>query len=196
MKTPKAKETKSTGRRYGNVREMIAGEQLGESVAAQVEHLHKATSLSRQLAQVRINAGLTQKELADKVGVSQGCISKWESGEDDNLELRVLRYYAQVTSHRFGVSVGRPLNHVEAIKNAVFVMRDHLHSLAALAHKDSEIERHIQKFFSEAFFNIMRILSEANLELPQSNAIEIRSTPESNEIDCEEDATSPREALA
>ena len=195
MKAPKAKETKSTGKRYTSVRDMVAGEQLGQEVAGKLEHLQRATSLCAQLAHIRINAGLTQKELADKVGVTQGCISKWESGQDDNLELRVLRYYAQATGHRFGVSVGRQPTHVEAIKNAAFVMKHHLSALAALAHKDSEIDRHIQKFFSEAFFNIMQILSEAKLELPPSNAIEIRSVPDSDADDCEEVSSSPIEAL-
>ena len=33
----------------------------------------------------RIELGLTMKELADKVGVSEGIISRWESGEIKNM---------------------------------------------------------------------------------------------------------------
>ena len=33
----------------------------------------------------RIELGLTMKELADKVGVSEGTISRWESGEIKNM---------------------------------------------------------------------------------------------------------------
>ena len=35
----------------------------------------------------RIEKGLTMKELADRVGVSEGTISRWESGEIASMKL-------------------------------------------------------------------------------------------------------------
>jgi Predicted transcriptional regulator with C-terminal CBS domains len=49
----------------------------------------KKRLLASLLRQVRIEAGLTQKQVADRIGQSQSYVSKYESGEQrlDLLEL-------------------------------------------------------------------------------------------------------------
>ena len=172
--TDKHEGIKPTGRRYRSIRDLIKGERLSERVAKEFEDIRASTRLSRQLAEIRLKAGLTQQQMAERLGVSQGCISKWESEEDDLLEVRVLKLYAEVTGERIGLMIGRPMSHVEAIKGYAFAMRDRLRALAALAHQHDELECHIQAFFGDAFFNILHILGQAQQEMPKSDAIELR----------------------
>ena len=51
--------------------------------------------LARQLAERRRSAGLTQSELAERMGTSQGQITRFESGADTRLST-VARYAAAV----------------------------------------------------------------------------------------------------
>lgn len=41
----------------------------------------EAASVGKRIAELRKQEGLTQKQLADKLGVSNKAISKWETGE-------------------------------------------------------------------------------------------------------------------
>ncbi|MDO4861011.1 MAG: helix-turn-helix transcriptional regulator, partial [Bacillota bacterium] len=41
----------------------------------------EAASVGKRIAELRKQEGLTQKQLADKLGVSNKTISKWETGE-------------------------------------------------------------------------------------------------------------------
>lgn len=47
------------------------------------------------LKQRRIELNLTMKELADKVGVSEGTISRWESGNIANMRRNLVKSYAK-----------------------------------------------------------------------------------------------------
>ncbi len=172
--TDKDEAPKPTGRRYRNVRDLIKGERLSEEVSKEFEDIRASTRLSRRLAAIRLKAGLTQQEMAEKLGVTQGCISKWESEQDDLLEVRVLKLYSEVTGERIGLMIGRPMSHVEAIKGHAFAIRDRLRALAALAYQHDDLECHIQGFFGEAFFNILYILEQAQQEMPKSDAIELQ----------------------
>lgn len=40
----------------------------------------EAASVGKRIAELRKQEGLTQKQLADKLGVSNKAISKWETG--------------------------------------------------------------------------------------------------------------------
>lgn len=44
----------------------------------------EAVSVGKRIAKLRKQEGLTQKQLADKLGVSNKAISKWETGVSHN----------------------------------------------------------------------------------------------------------------
>ena len=48
------------------------------------------------IRQKRISLGMTMKEVADKVGVSEGTISRWESGEIANMKRGAISSLAKV----------------------------------------------------------------------------------------------------
>ena len=163
-----------TGRRFKSVAELVNAEVSAPEVQKAMAAMEKQTRLVTKLALLRQQAGLTQGQMAERMGITQSAISKLESGADDDLTVRELREYAKQTTQRIGVTFGRPMNHVEAVKHHAFQIRAHLNALAELAQKDSEIEQAIQGFFGEAFFNILTILSQCQQQLPAGGDVEVR----------------------
>jgi transcriptional regulator with XRE-family HTH domain len=179
---PIAKTTpaKSSGRRYASVDTLMAGEGTPYEVQKQVKQLGSETAIVRRLVEIRHQAGLTQEEVANRLGKTQGAVSKMESGRDDDLTLEEVRRYAEVTGRRIGLYFGKPLSHVEAIQGFAFGIKEHLSALASLANMDEELKPNIQGFFGEAFFNILKILSECNKELPTPDVtirVEVLDSP-------------------
>lgn len=46
-----------------------------------------ATSMQLTLEALRVNAGMTQQDVADKLGVSRQTVMKWENGQVEPKEL-------------------------------------------------------------------------------------------------------------
>ena len=175
---PTETETKAparpTGRKYTSVAELMRGENVSREVQDRVAELESETRISRYLAGMRAASGLTQAELAEKLNCTQSCISKWESGEDEELTIKVIWDYCRATDQRLGIFIGKPLGHVEAIKAYAFGLRDRLKALAAIANSDSDLEQSIQAFFGEAFFNLLTIFENCQREMPNRGDFELR----------------------
>ena len=169
---------KPTGRSYATVEALLRGEGVPEEVQAKVNELGSETRLVHQLSLLRHKAGITQEEMAKRLGVTQSAISKLESGLDEDLRLGDIREYSRASGARLAIVFGKRLTHVEAVKLHAEGIRKHLSALAELAHGDQELDRAIQGFFGEAFFNILHILSKCSNELPMNGngfEIELRS---------------------
>lgn len=166
--------TKPTGRKYASVSALLQGEGASKEVQERVAELEKDTRLTRQLACMRASAGITQAQMAEQIGCSQGCISKWESESDEELTIKVISDYCRVTGQRVGLVVGKPMGHVEAVKAYAWGLRDRLKALAAMARGDDQMEKGIQAFFGEAFFNLLDIFENCQRDLPNGGEIEIR----------------------
>lgn len=174
---PVKTEAKPTGRRYASVSELLQKEKVGSEIRAEVSALNAHTVVIRQLVSLRAGAGMTQTDLAKKIGCTQSRISKIEASKDEDITLGVIRDYVQATESRIGIFCGKPISHVEAVKNHALSIRRHLESLADIAQKHDELEPHIQGFFGEAFFNILSILSECQNQMPNARGdFELRLT--------------------
>lgn len=169
-KTP----TEPTDRRYSSVADMLKGEGASREQQESVSDLSKATQLTRQLASMRTKAGLTQAQMAERLDCTQSCISKIEAGQDDELTVRVLREYAQATGLRFGLNMGKPLTHVEAVKAHALALRERLNALAAIARTNGEMQTNIQAFFGEAFFNLLDVFESCQRQMPGAGDFEIQ----------------------
>ena len=163
-----------TGRRYNSVDEFLAGESVSADVRSAVSKLDRDTAVGDNLIQARRAAGLTQQQMAEKIGKTQGAISKLESSSDNEITLEELADYAKATGQNFVVMIGKPLNHIESVKYHAFGIKDHLSKLAKEAHRNEEVEQAVQAFFGEAFFNILTILSKCSDEMPNGNGIQVR----------------------
>ena len=161
--------TKTSGRRYSSVDELMRVEGFSQEVHAQVSEIEAATKVVEQLSLLRQMSGLTQEEMAPLLGFSsQSAVSKLESGQDEEVTIGQIRKYVEASGERVGIVFGKPLNHVEAVKGHAFGMKKHLLALAGLAHKGDDLKTEIQAFFGEAFFNILTILSECQAEMPET----------------------------
>jgi transcriptional regulator with XRE-family HTH domain len=154
---------------YSDVAEMMRD--LG-STDREVKKVKAAVNQSRiatRLAKSRLRKGLTQKQLAEALGVTQGTISKIESGNDADLTLKLLEDYCRITEERMVLTIGKQMTFVEGIKYHFFEIRRLFNELAKLAHNHDELEPHISNFFGDAFFNLLRLLSDAQEALPKQS---------------------------
>jgi transcriptional regulator with XRE-family HTH domain len=165
----KEQNTCLTGRRYGSVSDLLKKEGVSSEIQEEMAKLAKQTELCQMLSVMRLRAGLTQQQMAEKVGVTQSAISKWEAGPDKELTVQTLAVYASLTEERISLLFGKPLNHVEAVKAHAFEIKRHLLGLAAIANQVEEAESAIQGFFGEAFFNILTILAKCQEQLPSGS---------------------------
>jgi transcriptional regulator with XRE-family HTH domain len=158
-----------TGRRYNSIEEFMAAEGVSSDVRTAVSKLKKETTVVDNLIQARRDAGLTQEQMADKVGKTQGAISKLEGSYDKEINLEELAQYAEATVQNFCIFVGKEMSHIDFVKWHAFGIRDHLLALAKEAHRNEEVEQAVQGFFGEAFFNILTILSKCQDNMPKGN---------------------------
>ena len=71
--------------------EMLKAELKDPKFLKEYEALEEEFEVAKQVIDLRLKKGLTQKELADKVNTSQSCIARLESGSYRNLSLSFLR---------------------------------------------------------------------------------------------------------
>lgn len=83
--TTKKKKTKSW------VDKKLSNKRFRDGFKEEYEKL----SIGEQIARLRHGSGLTQKELATKIGTTASAISRYENAEYDRYELKTLRKIAE-----------------------------------------------------------------------------------------------------
>ena len=163
------------GRNYDSVNALMRGEGMTKEVQDKVSQFASETRITLQLAQLRQTAGITQKQMADALGVTQSAISKLESGKDEDLTLKDIREYSRITGERISLMCGKPYTHAEAIKLHAAGLKIRLEQLASLAVKHDDLQSEIKGFLGEAFFNLFNIVTLCSEKLPQGeNDLEVR----------------------
>jgi transcriptional regulator with XRE-family HTH domain len=175
MSTPRRRlPAKSAQRTYASVEDLIKGEGLGDKVQQAYAQLVQDTCVTDGLTRLRRRSKLTQAEIAQRLGVTQAAVSKIESGRDETLTLAIISAYATSSRQRIDLNFGRPLTHVEAVKQHALGLRHHLEALASLAHKDEAIARDIAGFFREASLSIDQIVTHCHDRLPKKPKVGVR----------------------
>jgi len=157
---------KNTGRRYASVEDLMKGEGISSEVQSKVAKLKGESMVTLCLARMRQQAGITQEQMAEQLGITQSAVSKLESGIDDELSLAQVRQYSNITRHRIELMIGKPPTHVEAVKQDALGIKYHLECLARIANQHDELEKEIEAFFSDAILNILGILAKCTSDLP------------------------------
>ena len=130
------------------------------------KHLRDRKIIST-LAAKRVSKGLSQADIAEKMGCNQPKISKMESGADDALTVSELEAYAKAIGLDVTILVSdRGKGLAEQIKFHAFSIRNAFLKLVELAHQDNLIVRGVASFHLEAFQNINRFLAETADKLP------------------------------
>jgi ribosome-binding protein aMBF1 (putative translation factor) len=71
--------------------EMLKEELKDPVFRKEYDELEEEFEVAKQVIDLRLKKGLTQKELAEKVNTSQSCIARLESGTYQNMSLSFLR---------------------------------------------------------------------------------------------------------
>ena len=64
---------------------------------------YEKLSIGEQILRLRLAAGLTQAEVAKRVGTTASAISRYENAEYDRYELRTLKKIAEACGGRFQI---------------------------------------------------------------------------------------------
>lgn len=75
--------------------EMLKEELKNPKFRKEYEALEEEFEVAKQVIDLRLKQGLTQKALADKIHTSQSCIARLESGSYRNISLSFLRRVGQ-----------------------------------------------------------------------------------------------------
>jgi transcriptional regulator with XRE-family HTH domain len=155
-----------TGRKFDSVKALMQESGVTKEKQEKVEQLISDSRIAMWLAQLRHRACITQKQMADQLGVTQSAISKLEAGNDDDITLKQVKEYARLTGDRISLFFGKPYSHTEAVQLCANALKYRLDQLADIANQNVELQRDIKAFLADAFFGLCNIITSCNDKLP------------------------------
>ncbi len=139
-----------------------------------VEELEEELSsrqVVRALFAMRSARNVSQAEIAAQLKCTQSKVSKIENGVDADLSVGELEAYARALDCDVVLSFQkRHSTAVDRVKQHAFAIKQELDALARMAGNDSTLQKGVASFFGEAFFNIVRMISDSARSLPELNA--------------------------
>lgn len=155
------------GEQYTSVGQMV-NDLADESFAKAFAERSAKTGLSRTLFVLRNKAGLTQREVGDRLGWSQSAVSKFERQEIDNIKFGDLERYLNALDMQMSISFFEKGNTVvDQVKCHVFETTHLLDRLATMVGEDEKIAREVAKFFAEYFVNVINLYFDSASRLPR-----------------------------
>ncbi len=151
---------------YKDVAELVRVADSNPAFAADLDRHLAERKLVRHLFALRCARGLTQKDVAEKMGCKQAKISKLESSRDDDISLGDIRAYAKALGLAtfFGLESGPQA--VGRIKYHAGCIRLQVHKLARVGQTDPTIAEGVAKFFDEAALTFLKMLEDGTKALP------------------------------
>ena len=193
---------KRTKARFADVSEMVNAISDDQEFAREVNERIASREVIKHLMAFRASKGMSQSDVADCMECTQSRISKLENGTDADIRLGDLGLYAHAVGMELRLVFAEPhATIVDEVKFHAFRIKTLLDQLASLAKKDRKIARGVGAFFSEAFFNLLRILQSSAKHLPTNDdgksliQIEVQEVHEDfqdcdcGEVDCPECCT-------
>ena len=144
----------------------LAGE---ERIKDRIQDEVSRSRLVDGLIRMRLQKGVSQKKLADRMKCTPSKISRLESGNDDNLKFSEVRDYVKALD--IGMTVmfeNQDVPVAELIKQHVFAIHEKLEHLVKIAEEvegDEEIVSKIQKFYGEVLFNFLMRFQDSHSKL-------------------------------
>lgn len=156
-------------KQYSSVSDLVRDTLDDGTFADEFDDLVRRRTVVKQLSALRAARGLSQSEVAERLGCSQSRVSKLESGMDADLKLNDLAGYCSAV----GLSVGLVFadenqSIVDQVKAHAAKIHSLLGELATLAHKDDKIAEGVASFLNEAFFNLIQMLQDSANQMPEN----------------------------
>lgn len=151
------------GKKYNDVKELIKSLPTNDEFKQEALDVIEEKKLSKLLFLMRCVNGLTQAEMAKKIGCSQGKVSKIESSFDRRLTIEELLEHADALG--FVLEIGyqkKDWKITDQIKHYAQKIHECLERLRGLSSDDDEsITNGILGFHEEAMANFTRLFSES-----------------------------------
>jgi transcriptional regulator with XRE-family HTH domain len=162
--------TKKT--RYTEVSQMIEALPASKEFVEMFRQRLGQRQLIKQLTLLRMECGLSQADVAAKLGCSQSRISKLEAGEDGDIRIADLVEYAgtlelntQFCFFKKGLTIADQIkDHFCEIK----ALWQHLTTLAHQNSSDASMSRGIAEFFNQTVLNFGKLLFDTAQQLPEA----------------------------
>lgn len=178
-------------KRYTNVADVLKSMDLPEAQKKRQTEYIKARQLSRMLTVMRAQKKMSQKQAAEKLGWSQGRISKLETKEDRQISIGDLLDYSDTLGMEMSlVFLPRGMKIVDRIKIYAFEMIKLLQRLVKLSKGDGEMERGVHQFHDECINNLIRMIddSQKTLRLKARRELTVIGPPQVEQMIEKEDA--------
>jgi len=153
---------------FNSVSKMVRDLSDDLDVVKDIEDAMRRKRIISRLMAIRAARGLCQTEIADRLGVSQGSVSKLESSEDADVRLGTLQKYAEAVGCELLTGV-RPedIEPAEEVKYLAYAVNERLSRMAELAQSNPHIADGVSRFFIEALVNFSVIVGKAAERLPR-----------------------------
>ena len=154
-------------KRYSKVSELVEATASPEFARAFEEHV-AARQIVQKLQLMRVHHGLSQADMAERLGCTQSRISKLESGTDAALSISDILGYASATGYSIQlVFLKEETKMVDEVKYHFFETKELMERLSKLANVDEDVAKGIASFFGEACLNFVTMLLEKVKALPK-----------------------------
>jgi transcriptional regulator with XRE-family HTH domain len=149
-----------------------------ESILQDIDKHRRATSLVALLENERVRKKLTQKDIAERMGVSVSTVSRFEDTPDDDLNLGDMKAYMAALGMNMSMMIcEEKVPSAARIKHCVFEIKRLLTKLTEYAKNsqgDQELCDAISKFQGEVLFNFLMKYVESGAD-PTSFFVEVSS---------------------
>lgn len=179
-KAKRERSTRLTGK-FSSVETMVRATSGDRESAESFERNNNKRRRIHFLIALRGAMGLSQTELAKRLGCTQSRISKLEGSDDDDISLGDFRKYSAALGFSMQTSfMPKGARTVDRVKFHAFQIKNLVDKLAGLVECDPAIASGVSSFFSEAAFNFLLILQQAADKLPRP----VDEPDEDNEMLC------------
>lgn len=155
-------------KRHKSVPDLLRDVGVDASFQARLEDELAKKHLAKTLFAMRCAGGITQEEMAKRLGCSQSKISKIEHSDDADLQFGDLIACAKALDVQMSIAFHKHMNSVEGVQYHALRMKEHLDRLAALASRDDQILESVARFFNETLFNFLNLFSQSAAKLQES----------------------------
>ena len=161
------RSTRLTGK-YTSVEAMVRATSDDPGFADDFERRSARRRLIRLLISLRGRMGLSQTDLAKRIGCTQSRVSKLEGSEDDEITFGDFRKYAAALGFSMQTSLmPKGVKTVDRVRFHALQIKNLVEKMAGLAEQDPAIAQGVSAFFGEAAFNLLLILQDAADKLPK-----------------------------
>jgi len=151
-----------------------------DSIVRDVEARMSQTKFVAMLTEARARKGMTQKDIAVKIGTSVSKVSRFEASDDDDLRIGDAKNYLNALGLEASIAFfDKSMSTTNQIKHYIFEIEKlltHLTSIAKTCDDDRLIVDGISRFRGEVLYNFMIKYIMSGKDFPKAQTTDNRSS--------------------